>query len=52
MVLFWAARGIIEAGGQVAPQACHRHLDIIVAGLRPDAAALDHPPLTSGKKAT
>jgi AcrR family transcriptional regulator len=52
MVVFWAARGIIEAGGQVAPQACHRHLDIIEAGLRPDAAALDHPPLTSGQKAS
>lgn len=38
MVLFWAARGIIEAGGEAAPQACNRHLDIVLAGLRCDAA--------------
>jgi AcrR family transcriptional regulator len=46
MMVFWAARGIIEAGEQVAPEAWRRHLDFILAGLRPDAAALERPPLT------
>ena len=37
MMVFWAARGIIEAGEQAAAQALRRYLDIVVAGLRPEA---------------
>jgi AcrR family transcriptional regulator len=45
-VIVWAMRGIIETGGESARHAWERHLEIALAGLRPDAAALTRPPIT------
>jgi AcrR family transcriptional regulator len=45
-VLMWASRGLVEATNGSAPQAWERHLDIVMAGLRPGAAPLEHPPLS------
>ncbi len=40
IVLFWAIRGIIESTGGAAPEAWQRHVDIVLAGLDPHAAAI------------
>jgi AcrR family transcriptional regulator len=50
-VAFWAVRGIIESAGDIAPGAWERHLDLLIAGLRPDGRALPHVPLTDGQRA-
>ncbi len=47
IVLFWAIRGIIESTGAAAPEAWQRHVDIVLAGLDPDAAPLEHAPLSA-----
>jgi AcrR family transcriptional regulator len=45
-MIMWSMRGVIEATGDIAPDAWRRHLDIVVAGLRPSAHSLGHRPLT------
>jgi AcrR family transcriptional regulator len=45
-MIMWSMRGVIEATGGVAPQAWRRHLDILIAGLRPVSQPLQHRPLT------
>jgi AcrR family transcriptional regulator len=45
-VLMWSVRGVIETTREVAPDAWQRHLDILIAGLRPAAEPLPHPPLS------
>jgi AcrR family transcriptional regulator len=45
-MVMWSIRGVIETTADVAPEAWRRHLDIVVAGLRPADRALRHPPLT------
>jgi hypothetical protein len=35
----WSLRGVIEATREVAPDAWRRHLELVVAGLRPPSAA-------------
>jgi AcrR family transcriptional regulator len=45
-MIMWSMRGVIEATGGVAPDAWRRHLDILVAGLRPTAQRLPHRPIT------
>jgi AcrR family transcriptional regulator len=45
-LVFWALRGIMETTGDLGAKACQRHVDLILAGLRPGAAPLPHPPLT------
>ncbi|KQT74533.1 TetR/AcrR family transcriptional regulator [Microbacterium sp. Leaf436] len=44
-LLFWALRGIIETTGALAPGAWRRHAAIHLAGLRPSASELSHPPV-------
>jgi AcrR family transcriptional regulator len=43
--VIWSLRGVNESTRGVAPDAWRRHLDIILAGLAPTEAALDHAPL-------
>jgi AcrR family transcriptional regulator len=43
----WSIRGVIETTRGVAPDAWRRHLDLLVAGLRPADARLAHQPLTT-----
>ncbi|MBO0693873.1 MAG: helix-turn-helix transcriptional regulator [Acidimicrobiaceae bacterium] len=45
-VVFWAMRGIIETADDHGAKASERHLDLILAGLRPGSDPLTHPPLT------
>jgi AcrR family transcriptional regulator len=45
-VLMWSVRGVIETTGEVAPNAWRRHLDILIAGLRPASDPLQHRPLS------
>jgi AcrR family transcriptional regulator len=45
-VLMWSMRGIIELTGDAARAACQRHLDIVLAGMRPGAEPLRHPALS------
>jgi AcrR family transcriptional regulator len=45
-VLMWSVRGVIETTREVAPNAWQRHLDILIAGLRPTTEPLQHPPLS------
>jgi AcrR family transcriptional regulator len=42
----WSIRGVIETTRGVAPEAWRRHLDILVAGLRPAAQPLGHEPIS------
>jgi AcrR family transcriptional regulator len=42
IVLFWAIRGIIESTGAAAPEAWQRHVDIVLVGLNPHAAPIEH----------
>jgi AcrR family transcriptional regulator len=45
-VLFWAIRGVIESGREIAAHSWQRHVDIVLAGMRPGADLATHPPLT------
>jgi AcrR family transcriptional regulator len=45
-MVMWSIRGVIETTGDVAPDAWRRHLDILVAGLRPAGEPLSHRPIT------
>jgi AcrR family transcriptional regulator len=45
-MLMWSVRGVIETVGGIAPEAWRRHLDILVAGLRPADVPLAHRPIT------
>lgn len=44
-VIMWSIRGIVEATQELAPQAWQRHLEILLAGLRPSASRLEYPAL-------
>lgn len=44
-VVMWSLRGVIETTRAVAPDAWRRHLEIILAGLRPSDEALRHEAL-------
>lgn len=48
-MVMWSIRGILESTGASAPQAWRRHLDLLVAGMRPAAEELSHPPLSQRK---
>jgi AcrR family transcriptional regulator len=45
-MVLWSLRGVIETTGGSAPEAWRRHLDILIAGLRPAAEPLPHPPVS------
>lgn len=49
-VVFWALRGVIETAGDAAPDAWQRHLDIVLAGLRPGSAALARGPISAAQR--
>jgi AcrR family transcriptional regulator len=48
-LIFWALRGIIAMADGADTPAWERHLAIVLAGLRPGAAALPHRPLTDAE---
>jgi AcrR family transcriptional regulator len=43
--IMFSLRGIIEVAGDVAPGMWRRHLDVVLAGLHPDAEPLAHKPV-------
>jgi AcrR family transcriptional regulator len=45
-LVMWSIRGVIETTRDVAPGAWRRHLDILIAGLRPAREPLIHQPLS------
>jgi len=45
-MVMWSIRGVIETTRGVAPDAWRRHLEILLAGLRPAEAPLTHRPIT------
>jgi AcrR family transcriptional regulator len=45
-MIMWSIRGVIETTRAVAPDAWRRHLDILIAGLRPAGEVLAHRPIT------
>ncbi len=45
-IIMWSIRGVIETTRGIAPDAWRRHLDILIAGLRPAAEPLIHHPLS------
>jgi AcrR family transcriptional regulator len=51
IMTLWSLRGVIDMTAAVSPDAVQRHLDLIMAALRPGAAPLTHPPLTMAEVA-
>jgi AcrR family transcriptional regulator len=45
-VVLWSIRGVIETTRGIAPRAWRRHLDLLIAGLRPAPEPLPHQPLS------
>jgi AcrR family transcriptional regulator len=45
-MVMWAMRGVVATTRDIAPGAWRRHLDIVLAGLRPAAAPLVHGPIS------
>lgn len=45
-VVMWSVRGIIETARGSASSAWQRHLELVLAGMRPSDEPLTHPPLT------
>jgi AcrR family transcriptional regulator len=45
-LVLWSMRGVLETTRSNAPEGWRRHLDLVVAGMRPTDAALAHRPLS------
>jgi AcrR family transcriptional regulator len=48
-LVLWSIRGVLETTGSNAPEAWKRHLDLVVAGMRPSEAELAHRPLSQNQ---
>jgi AcrR family transcriptional regulator len=48
-LVMWSIRGVLETTGANAPEAWKRHLDLLVAGMRPTDTALGHRPLSQNQ---
>ncbi len=48
-LVLWSIRGVLETTGSNAPEAWKRHLDLLVAGMRPSEAELAHRPLSQSQ---
>jgi AcrR family transcriptional regulator len=44
-VILWSIRGILETTGEHAPDAWQRHLELLVAGMRPSGNRFEHDPI-------
>jgi AcrR family transcriptional regulator len=45
-LVMWSMRGVLETTRTNAPEAWRRHLDLLIAGMRPADSALAHRPLS------
>jgi AcrR family transcriptional regulator len=48
-LVMWSMRGVFETTRSNAPEAWRRHLDLLVAGMRPAESALAHRPLSQAQ---
>jgi hypothetical protein len=48
-LVLWSIRGVLETTGPNAPEAWKRHLDLLVAGMRPSQAELAHRALSQNQ---
>jgi AcrR family transcriptional regulator len=48
-LVMWSIRGVLETTRANAPEAWKRHLDLLVAGMRPTDVALAHRPLSQNQ---
>jgi AcrR family transcriptional regulator len=48
-MLMWSIRGVLETTRTSAPDAWRRHLDLLIAGMRPSEISLAHPPVSQGQ---
>ena len=48
-LVMWSIRGVLETTGANAPEAWKRHLDLLLAGMRPTETALPHRPLSQSQ---
>jgi len=45
----WSIRGVLETAGSNAPEARQRHVDLLIAGMRPTGTELAHRPLSQSQ---
>jgi AcrR family transcriptional regulator len=48
-LVMWSIRGVLETTGSNTPAAWKRHLDLVVAGMRPSETELEHRPLSQNQ---
>jgi AcrR family transcriptional regulator len=48
-LVMWSIRGVLETTGANAPEAWQRHLDLLVAGMRPTSDQLAHRPVSQSQ---
>jgi AcrR family transcriptional regulator len=48
-IAFFGIRGVLQATRAEAPDAWRRHLELLIAGMRPGAGDLTHPPLSQAR---
>ncbi len=48
-LVMWSIRGVLETTRSNAPEAWKRHLDLLVAGMRPTEAELAHRPVSQNQ---
>jgi AcrR family transcriptional regulator len=48
-LVMWSMRGVLETTRANAPEAWRRHLDLLVAGMRPAEGVLPHRPLSQAQ---
>jgi AcrR family transcriptional regulator len=48
-LVMWSIRGVLETTRSNAPEAWKRHLDLLLAGMRPAETALPHRPLSQNQ---
>jgi AcrR family transcriptional regulator len=44
-ITMWSIRGVLEATDDLAPEASQRHLELLIAGMRPDDKPFTTPPV-------
>jgi AcrR family transcriptional regulator len=48
-LFMWSIRGILETTGELAPDAWQRHLELLIAGMRPTGQTLRHAPISQSQ---
>src|SRR5579859_1017888 len=48
-VIMWSLRGILETTGELAPDAWQRHVELLIAGIRPSETKLAHAPMSQSE---